>query len=62
MAFANLICINRLLENCTDIRPYIVDGRTYLAYLPHDCTYRQYRFSVPWWKFQAPTDRSIALS
>ncbi|CAH8660749.1 unnamed protein product [Schistosoma haematobium] len=61
-AFANLICINRLLENCTDIRPYIVDGRTYLAYLPHDCTYRQYRFSVPWWKFQAPTDRSIALS
>ncbi|CAI2734101.1 unnamed protein product [Schistosoma spindalis] len=61
-AFANLIYINRLLENCTDIRPYIVDGRTCLAFLPHDCTYRQYRFSVPWWKFQAPTDRSIALS
>ncbi|CAH8589728.1 unnamed protein product [Schistosoma turkestanicum] len=60
-AFAHLININRLPENCTDIRPYIVDGTTYLAFVPHDCTYRQYRFSVPWWKFQAPCDRSIAL-
>nr|CAH8873662.1 unnamed protein product [Trichobilharzia regenti] len=61
IAFANLIYTNRLMENCTDVRPYVVDGRTYLALLDHDCTYRQYRFSVPWWKFQAPNDRSIAL-
>ncbi|KAK4475840.1 hypothetical protein MN116_001091 [Schistosoma mekongi] len=60
-AFAKLIYTNRLTENYTDIKPYVVDGRTYLALLNHDCTYRQYRFSVPWWKFQAPNDRSIAL-
>ncbi|CAH8646876.1 unnamed protein product [Heterobilharzia americana] len=61
IAFANLISTCRLTENCTDVRPYIFDGRTYLALLDHDCPYRQYRFSVPWWKFQAPNDRSVAL-
>nr|VZI01985.1 unnamed protein product [Spirometra erinaceieuropaei] len=59
--FSQLLLIGRLTEDCTDVRPYKVDGHTYLGMLNHDCDYRRYRFAVPWWKSQAPTDRSIAL-
>ncbi|XP_075058200.1 leucine-rich repeat-containing protein 34 [Mixophyes fleayi] len=34
-AFSNLLSIGRLTASSTDVRPYIVDGRTYLAELFH---------------------------
>ncbi|KAF7261822.1 hypothetical protein EG68_00909 [Paragonimus skrjabini miyazakii] len=61
IAYSNLLETERLTEDCTDVRPYVVDGRVYLALMDHDNTYRQYRFSVPWWKGFAPKDRSVAL-
>ncbi|VDP79932.1 unnamed protein product [Echinostoma caproni] len=61
IAYSNLLQTGRLTEDSTDVRPYVVDNRTYLALLDHDCTYRMYRFSVPWWKGFAPSDRSVAL-
>ncbi|KER33052.1 hypothetical protein T265_12680, partial [Opisthorchis viverrini] len=61
IAYSNLLETGRLVPECTDVRPYVVDGRVYLALLDHDNTYRLYRFSVPWWKGFAPKDRSVAL-
>ncbi|VEL12360.1 unnamed protein product [Protopolystoma xenopodis] len=61
-AFARLLSSGRLEEQNTDFQPYGVDGRTYFAKLHNDCDYRRYRFTVPYWKKQAPQDRSIALS
>ncbi|CAL8097663.1 unnamed protein product [Calicophoron daubneyi] len=61
IAYSNLLQTNRLKEENTDVRPYVVDGRVYLALLDNDCDYRLYRFSVPWWKSEVPKDRSIAL-
>ncbi|CAH8432262.1 unnamed protein product [Dicrocoelium dendriticum] len=61
IAYSNLLENGRLTPECTDVRPYVVDGRVYLARLDHDNEYRLYRFSVPWWKSFVPKDRSVAL-
>lgn len=61
IAYSNLLENGRLTPECTDIRPYIVDGRVYLARLDHDNEYRLNRFSVPWWNSFVPKDRSVAL-
>lgn len=61
IAFSNLLKTERLTENGTDVRPYVVDGKVCLARLDNDNEYRLYRFTVPSCGGFFPRDRSIAL-